>query len=514
MSNHDDQTSVYNRWVIAFAALGSTTYGYGAAVFGATIGQPGWYQFFGLPPNGEPGYVTVTTPVIATANGLLSAGAACACLIMMWSGDYFGRIRNIQAGCFLGLLGGALQGGSTTLAMFQAGRFIMGLSIGTMVTITPMYLSEISSPRSRGWLVGHHAIFLVFGYMLSGWVSYGVYFASNLEFGWRFPLCLQVAPPLILLLGSPWLPRSPRWLAFRGKDDEAWRVLRRLRKCATDQSDIVAKKELLQIQEQIKLDREKLSAWGGHPWKAVLLKKSYRKRMIIGFLTQWGAEFGGPLVINNYSVILYNGLGQTGPMPLLLSAVWLTFAGVILNPGGAWLHDRVNSRRWMYMIGFIGVAITTACLTAMIACFGGTDNKIGNGAGIAFIFLYLVFQGTFCDTTMYIYISEIFPTEIRSIGMGWSLLGQFIATIILLQTAPLAFASVGWRFFLLIICWSIVFVPVIYFYFPETAALSLEAVEQQFGDEIAPVIQQQNLEKGAGRTNVASEENSARQIRV
>jgi MFS family permease len=216
---------------------------------------------------------------------------------MMWSGDYFGRIRNIQAGCFLGLLGGALQGGSTTLAMFQAGRFIMGLSIGTMVTITPMYLSEISSPRSRGWLVGHHAIFLVFGYMLSGWVSYGVYFASNLEFGWRFPLCLQVAPPLILLLGSPWLPRSPRWLAFRGKDDEAWRVLRRLRKCATDQSDIVAKKELLQIQEQIKLDREKLSAWGGHPWKAVLLKKSYRKRMIIGFLTQWGAEFGGPLVI-------------------------------------------------------------------------------------------------------------------------------------------------------------------------------------------------------------------------
>lgn len=26
-------------------------------------------------------------------------------------------------------------------------------------------------------------------------------------------------------------------------------------------------------------------------------KPSYRKRMIIGFLTQWGAEFAGPLVI-------------------------------------------------------------------------------------------------------------------------------------------------------------------------------------------------------------------------
>ena len=41
---------------------------------------------------------------------------------------------------------------------------------------------------------------------------------------------------------------------------------------------------------------DKLAAYGS-PWKAVVRKPSYRKRMIIGFLTQWGAEFGGPLVI-------------------------------------------------------------------------------------------------------------------------------------------------------------------------------------------------------------------------
>lgn len=35
----------------------------------------------------------------------------------------------------------------------------------------------------------------------------------------------------------------------------------------------------------------------GSPWVAVIKKKSYRKRMILGFLTQWGAEFGGPLII-------------------------------------------------------------------------------------------------------------------------------------------------------------------------------------------------------------------------
>ena len=95
----------------------------------------------------------------------------------------------------------------------------------------------------------------------------------------------------------------------------------------------------------------------------------------------------------------------------------------------------------MYITGFVGVIITTSCLAAMTAEYAGTKNKVGNGFGIFFMFLYLAFQGyvstvlrvatwlsensTFCDTTMYLYVSEIFPTEIRPIGMGFSLFGQF-----------------------------------------------------------------------------------------
>ena len=202
---------------------------------------------------------------------------------------------------------------------------------------------------------------------------------------------------------------------------------------------------------------------------------------------------------------------MTGGMPLLLSAVWLTtagkhglpqylggmltvtFSGLIYNPLGAWLHDKVNSRRKMYITGFVGIIITTSCLAAMTAQYAGTTNRVGNGFGILFIYLYLAFQGcvssfenffrsylslvrTFCDTTMYLYVSEIFPTEIRPIGMGFSLFGQFAgklpargetslakiamtATIILLQTAPTGFDNVGWKFYLVIICWSTFFIP-------------------------------------------------------
>ena len=68
------------------------------------------YGYFSLPLQGEPGYASTTTHVIAMANGVFSAGGAVGSLLVMWSCDAFGRKRNIQLGAFLSLLGGALQG--------------------------------------------------------------------------------------------------------------------------------------------------------------------------------------------------------------------------------------------------------------------------------------------------------------------------------------------------------------------------------------------------------------------
>jgi MFS family permease len=203
--------------------------------------------------------------------------------------------------------------GAAALAMFQTGRFFSGLGIGILVTVCPMYMSEMSSPYRRGWLVGHHAIFLVFGYMLSGWVGYGCYYATSINesFAWRFPLCLQCLSPVLLLVGSPWMPRSPRWLIQKGKLEEARTVLKRLRQSPEDPNDIAAKEEFYQISEQLKLDEQKLKATGQSVWISVWTKPSYRKRMIMGFLIQWGAEFGGPLIINNYAVSLHQVVRST-----------------------------------------------------------------------------------------------------------------------------------------------------------------------------------------------------------
>ncbi|CRK22818.1 hypothetical protein BN1723_012789 [Verticillium longisporum] len=430
------RTTTYNRLVTVAVAFGSLTYGHCSSVIGSTIGQPGWSEFFDLPLQGEPGYASKTTDAIATPNGIYSAGGAI---------------------------------GTLFIIMFQAGRILAGIGIGILVTVCPMYMGELSPPEKRGWLVGHHPIFLVFGYMLSGWLGYACYFATarNPEFAWGGSRC------------------SPRWLLQKGKTEKAWKVVQNLRKSDDDPHDIAAREEIYQVREQIVLDAAKLKAIGCTPWTAVIKKKSYRKRMAIGFLTQWGAEFAGPLIINDYSVILYTNLGQTGSMPLLLSALWLTTAGVIYNPLGAWLHDKVNSRRWMFIVGLFGCLITTSGFAACIAEFSGTSNQAGNAAGVFLVFLYLAFQGALCDTTMYLYVAEIFPTEIRPIGMGFSLFGQFTSTTILLQTAPIGIVNVGWKYYLVIIVWCIFLIPMVYLFFPETAKLSLEEISARFGDDVA-----------------------------
>ncbi|KAM5364162.1 hypothetical protein ACJZ2D_011663 [Fusarium nematophilum] len=104
----------------------------------------------------------------------------------------------------------------------------------------------------------------------------------------------------------------------------------------------------------------------------------------------------------------------------------------------------------------------------MISLYAGTDNKASNATSALSMFLYLALQETFC-------IPEVQVELCRPLQ----------ATIILLHTAPIRFASVGWKHFLLVTLWSGLFVPAVYFFWPETARLPLEEIGKQLGDEIA-----------------------------
>ena len=156
--------------------------------------------------------------------------------------------------------------------------------------------SELLTYNDVSGLVDLHAVFLIIGYTVQGWVGFGFYFwKSGGNNTWRVPLALQCAWPLLLLGGLYWVPESPRWLIMNDRLHEAKAILQRLHSTSKDTTDDeYALAEFYQIQKQVLIDRTLGSSWV-HMFK----KPSYRKRAFLEIGTTGIIQCSGVLVINS-----------------------------------------------------------------------------------------------------------------------------------------------------------------------------------------------------------------------
>jgi len=109
------------------------------------------------------------------------------------------------------LAGSGLQAGSVHIAMFIIARLITGFSVGALVGLVPLYQSEISPPRIRGFLVGRHGAGIATGYVSASWIGLGFYFVHADATQWWMTLAIQAPWPLLLGIGVLFIPESPRW---------------------------------------------------------------------------------------------------------------------------------------------------------------------------------------------------------------------------------------------------------------------------------------------------------------
>ncbi|RMY22103.1 hypothetical protein D0867_02933 [Hortaea werneckii] len=219
LTNNRQIVNTYNLLVVVFVALGTLSTAYGLAIIGSTVGQPSFYTYFNLAPQGQPGY-DHTTNIIGALNGVNSAGAIVGCLTSAWSADAFGRKRTLLLGCLILIVGGAICSGSISIGMFIAGRVVAGIGAGILAVCVPMYQGEVSTAETRGAMMCVTGIMYAFGYAWAGWMGFACYFfpsdSPHASFAWRFPLALQCLPPLVVLAGNHFIPFSPRCLLMWG----------------------------------------------------------------------------------------------------------------------------------------------------------------------------------------------------------------------------------------------------------------------------------------------------------
>jgi len=270
-------------------------------------------------------------------------------------------------------------------------------------------MNEVVPVNLRGTLVDIHAIFILTGYSIQGWVGFGFYFwKDGGSKTWRPPLALQCLWPLILLGGLYWIPESPRWLIMNGRVEEARQILDRLHSDPSDPDNEFARAEFFQIQKQVAVDLTL-----DRSWLSFFRKPSYRKRALLAIGTTGFIQCSGVLVINSersisldlfligltlsldYGPTVYRNLGFGIVKQLLYPAAWLTMS-IGTNAMAMLFIDRFPRNKYMGF-GLLGCCVTLIIEAALVAEFVPSTNNSALQAAVAMLFIFQVFYGACLD---------------------------------------------------------------------------------------------------------------------
>lgn len=193
----------------------------------------------------------------------------------------------------------------------------------------------------------------------------------------------------------------------------------------------------------------------------------------------------------DYGTILYKDLGFGATQTLLFQAGWLgTAFGTSLI--GLFIVDRLP--RPVYMgIGFLGCGITMAIQTALTAKFIGSTNRPALAGTVAMLFIWVACYSIFLEGPSFFYSGELYPTHLRAKGMTLGMVSLCISSIIWLQSAPTAFKTIGWKFYLFFIIITFLAAGMILWKFPDTRNKPLEEIAKLFGDDDLVMIYQNDI---------------------
>lgn len=192
--------------------------------------------------------------------------------------DRFGRRDSILFSCVFWLLGTAVQVAAQDRGMLIAGRVLNGFTVGVTSSQVPVYLAEIAQAEKRGSIVIIQQLAIEFGILLMYFIGYGCSFIPG-PASFRTAWGMQFVPCVFLVLGLPFLPRSPRWLAKVGREQEAIQTLANIQAHGNVNDPLVVA-EWEEIVTTMRAERE-----AGRGWRK-FVKKGMWKRTLAGMSVQ------------------------------------------------------------------------------------------------------------------------------------------------------------------------------------------------------------------------------------
>ncbi|KAL3256957.1 hypothetical protein ABHI18_007194 [Aspergillus niger] len=454
-----------------FACLGSFLFGYDSGVISSVIDQDSFRYRFHNPS------AAATGGIVASYNG----GAILGSVFVSYLSDPWGRRPVLFTGGLLASLGAALQAGAVNVAMLIAGRLIAGLAIGLMSAIIPVYCSELSPPRIRGFLGSLQQWMIGLGVVVAQWVGYGCSLRTG-DFSWSFPLAFQAVPAVILSCGVWFLPESPRWLIEKGNPDAGWAVLNRLHLPRGQLNALPVESEFERISAGIAEARHSAN----HSWRQLLFAQpNWRKRVLLACGMQAFTQCSGTNVLQNYNPGLYRSLGLSQSTSLILQGIWGALAQ-FWNTVFILFIDRID-RRKLLIPSLLGMG-ATMCVEAILGQAYNNFESVASPnhsavrAAIAVFFVFSFFY-TSLGLISWIYQSEIFPTAIRARGSSVATATNWSLNLVFAQCSPIAQSQIQFKYFYCFAAFNWVAAGLVWTFYPETAGKSLEEIDRLFTPE-------------------------------
>jgi MFS transporter, SP family, galactose:H+ symporter len=452
-SSQDAESTTFVYVAAAFAALGGLLFGYDTGVIsGALIFIQ---KSFGLTVLHQG--VVVSVVLVGAALGALVGGKLS---------DRIGRRMTLLLTSVIFIAGAILCAIASSENMLIVGRGIVGLGIGLSSTTVPVYISEVSPAKARGWQVSLFQLAITVGILVAYLVDYA--FAASEQ--WRWMLGLAVIPGAMLGLGMLYMPETPRWLAKTGKMDTARKVLKRIR--GTENVD----GEMKEIETT-------LAASSSHASWFDLLKPGVRAALIIGIGLAFFQQVTGINTVIYYAPNIIHSAGISSVSGAILATAGIGLVNVLATIVAMWLIDRVG-RRPLLLVGIAGMVVCLGVLGLVFRLPAHSDSL----AWLAVITLmaYVAFFAISLGPIFWLLISEIYPLEIRGLAEGTAAGSNWAANFLVSLTFLLLVQAFGpsltfWLYAVMgIAAWFFS-----YYLVPETKGRSLEEIEQSLRGKAA-----------------------------
>jgi sugar porter (SP) family MFS transporter len=424
---------------VLVGGLAGLLFGFDTAVIAGTT--QGLTRAFALNP-AQLG-LTVSSALWGTLAGALLAGVP---------GDRFGARNCLRVIALMYVVSAIACFLAPDLPVLIAARVLAGLAVGASSVLAPTYLAEIAPARSRGALVGVFQLNIVAGILVA--------YCSNALIGmlalgameWRWKFGVTAAPALVLALLLLAIPNSPRWLANKGRRDEAARVL-----ADTGCDDV---------------ERE-LAGFGVAEGNARLSWTRHRRPIMLAVMVAFFNQMSGINAILYYLNDIFAAAGF-GALSADWQAVIIGATNLVFTVLALGVIDRLG-RRTLLLTGSVGLVLALAGVAYVQVT--GTHQALLLPLLIGFIAAFAFSQGA----VIWVYIAEVFPTAVRARGQALGSSTHWLMDALIATAFPvIAVQSRGAPFVVFALAMVAQFV-VVWLVFPETRRIALEDMQGALG---------------------------------